>query len=182
VDQPGLQQQLDREYREWVMERQASRQQLASLTKKGAARSSFPARIAGLHLRILFCHNPLLLIVGWLLGLPLRASNEHILLIFSSSPEAPMLVQLPTFNPISFLSIKSSGQTAWCGLNCAHRGAASLHSLLHDPSLLIVGWSACSPIARVQRGPSEAARCASTGDQQATPLPPFLDKKKKRRL
>jgi hypothetical protein len=35
----------------------------------------------------------------------------------------------------------------------------------------------------VQRGPSEAARCASTGDKQANfPLSPFLDKKKKRRL
>ena len=37
-----------------------------------------------------------------------------------------MLVQLPTSNPISFLSIKSSGQTAWCGLNCAHRGSTFL--------------------------------------------------------
>ena len=31
-----------------------------------------------------------------------------------------------------------------------------------------------SPTARVQRGPSQAARCASTGDQQAT-LVPSLD-------
>ena len=37
------------------------------------------ARIAGLHPRILFCHNPLLLIAGRLLGLPLRASNEGLL-------------------------------------------------------------------------------------------------------
>ena len=34
--------------------------------------------------------------------------------------------------------------------------------------LLTGGWPAWSPTARVQRGPSEAARCASTGDQQAT--------------
>jgi hypothetical protein len=36
------------------------------------------------------------------------------------------------------------------------------------------GWPGWSLIARVQRGPSEAARCASTGDQQAIlpfPLP-----------
>jgi len=32
------------------------------------------------------------------------------------------------------------------------------------------GWPGRSSIARVQRGPSEAARCASTGDQQATLL------------
>jgi hypothetical protein len=30
------------------------------------------------------------------------------------------------------------------------------------------------PTARVQRGPSEAARCASTGDHQASPILPLL--------
>src|SRR6267143_6592827 len=44
------------------------------------------------------------------------------------------------------------------------------------PSLLVFplgGWPDWSPTARVQRGSSETARCASTGDQQATlsPLP-----------
>ena len=36
------------------------------------------------------------------------------------------------------------------------------------------GWSVWSPTARVQRGPSEDARCASTGAQQATLVPPLL--------
>ncbi|MGH7181260.1 MAG: hypothetical protein ACREJN_04690, partial [Nitrospiraceae bacterium] len=43
-----------------------------------------------------------------------------------------------------------------------------------DLLFLIAGWLVWSPTARVQRGPSEAARCASTGDQRATfPLPPL---------
>jgi hypothetical protein len=89
-----------------------------------------------------------------------------------------MLVQLRPSSeafPIPYTPLKGVAEAA---LYCAHRGAASSHSLLHDPSLLIVGWSAWSPIARVQRGPSEAARCASTGDQQATPLPPSLTRKR----
>ncbi len=45
------------------------------------------------------------------------------------------------------------------------------------------GWSVWSPTARVQRGPSQAARCASTGDQQTAAfllgylyLPTFLSR------
>src|SRR5713101_1337256 len=59
---------------------------------------------------------------------------------------------------------------------CTHRTAV-IHSI--DPSKLAYllftgGWPVWSPTARVQRGPSEAARCASTGDQQATLVPPLL--------
>lgn len=66
-----------------------------------------------------------------------------------------MPAQLRTSNPISFLSIKSSGQTAWYGLNCAHRGS----------TFLVCG------LCEHRDHPGSLARSL-----------PFLDKKKKRRL
>jgi uncharacterized ParB-like nuclease family protein len=66
-----------------------------------------------------------------------------------------MLVQLPTSNPIPFLSIKSSGQTTWYGLKCVHRGS----------TFLVCG------LCEHRDYQGSLAR-----------LPPFLDKKKKRRL
>ena len=44
----------------------------------------------------------------------------------------------------------------------------SLPSPTSSPISLFGGWPVRSPTARVQRGPSQAARCASTGDQQAS--------------
>ena len=58
-------------------------------------------------------------------------------------------------------------------LNCAHRTIYML-----PPSLLVIslGMGADrSSTARVQRGPSEAARCASTEDHQAPSLPLFCE-------
>ena len=62
-------------------------------------------------------------------------------------------------------------------LHYAHRTTLIL---LNDPSTLTPpltgGWPVWPPIARVQRGPSKAARCASTGGQQATlPILPLTD-------
>ena len=59
-----------------------------------------------------------------------------------------------------------------------HRGASAskkdgwllpFQSPFQASSYLIRGWPAWSPTARVQRGPSQAARCASTGDQLTSP-------------
>jgi hypothetical protein len=61
-----------------------------------------------------------------------------------------------------------------CGLR-EHRKPSNLPS--HAPSTftppLTGGWPAWAPTARVQRAPSERARCASTGGQQTT-LPFFF--------
>ena len=87
---------------------------------------------------------------GGLLGLPLCASNEDLpiplLLSLGDPPDCPSL-----------------------------RASSDPH-ILNDPSKLarfLSGMGADgSSTARVQRGPSEAARCASTEDHQA-PSPPF---------
>ena len=59
---------------------------------------------------------------------------------------------------------------------CTHRTAV-IHSI--DPSKLAYllftgGWPVWPPTARVQRAPSERARCASTGDPHSIPpqIPP----------
>ena len=49
----------------------------------------------------------------------------------------------------------------------------AIRLLLFPSSLLVFPynkWADWSPIARVQRGPSEGARCASKGDERAAPL------------
>ena len=90
---------------------------------------------------------------------PLRPSNEHILIV--RVPGA----QDQRGCPSSFSS---------CGLR-EHRKPSNLPS--HAPSTftppLTGGWPAWAPTARVQRAPSERARCASTGGQQTT-LPFFF--------
>jgi hypothetical protein len=102
-----------------------------------------------------------------------------------ASTEPPQwLAPFMSFHASIFPSL-GSGRTV---LHCAHRTSTfracafceqegwSGRSLLVLPSLLVYlsrGWPDWSPTARVQRGESATARCASTGDQQA-PSPPLL--------
>ncbi len=73
-----------------------------------------------------------------------------------------MLVQLPTSNPISFLSIKSSGQTALCVSTARIAGLLLRILFCHNPLLLIAGWPARSPTARnfLTRPPTSTPRRA----------------------
>ena len=105
-----------------------------------------------------------------------RASNEGL-------PTFPYLSQrewpkLPSTARIerahSYRARSASKEGTWLLLPHPSQ-TARCANIMVLPSLLVFplgGWPDWSPTARVQRGPSEAARCASTGDQQATlPLP-----------
>src|SRR5262245_913402 len=102
---------------------------------------------------------------GWgLIDLPLRASNEGLLR--PRVARAQKINQLPS-SPLLQTSTKGVAKAV---LHCAHRTIK-----LFPPSSLVPclsGWPVWSPTARVQRGPSEAARCASKGDQRATRASP----------
>jgi len=101
----------------------------------------------------------------------LRASSDHRFIVGALRARRAPGCSFPILpNSLAYLL-----GAACLILDCARR--TSIFPIEIDPSKLARfpftgGWPAWSPTARVQRAPSERARCASTGDQQA-PLPIF---------
>ena len=111
---------------------------------------------------------------------PTRVVSDHALRELRDNPNGAPVPVLPHLRLPSI----GSGRTV---LHCAHRTSTALPCAfceqegwsgcsLFDHSSISVHfsrwWPAWSSTARVQRGPSQAARCASTGDQRATLLSP----------
>jgi hypothetical protein len=138
-------------------------------------------------------HSSTFSLEGGLDGLPLRVSNEslpvssiylkgsgqvalhcaHRTSTFLSCAFCEQEGHLAAPLPTSKLARISLQRVAWLILNCACRTRLQI---IH-PSLLVLssGMGADgSSTARVQRGPSQAARCASKEDPQAPSLPPRL--------
>ena len=112
------------------------------------------------------------------LGIVSTARIEQLPLYRGGSASTETIAAASPF-PFPACSLSFQGSAVWSILDCARRTSTVIPCAFREHSCQC-STKACSchvskrcpdwsPTARVQGGPSEAARCASTGDQRGTP-------------